>query len=894
MTAWLADWPRRLLSRWRLLTGLGRGQAFEDRLREELAFHLAMETEKNLRAGMSPEEARRAAVIAFGPRQRFAEESRAEARDGALFDLGRDLRHATRALRRSPTFAAAAVLTLALGIGATTVVFTVVDHIVLRPLPYPDSGRLVLVRETIAELQATYPSLPANASHFLEWRRQCRLCGELAAIRQFDLTLTGLGDPERLAAIRATPSLFRILGAQFALGRSFADPDDHPGSDRVVVVSEAFWRGRLGADPAAIGRAIILDDQPFVVVGVVASSFRLPKGRGLGEMFTLPPDVSIIKPLALQPWEATSPGDYSYAVIARTAAGTTTTALGAELNRIAVELSRRAPDKATLSASVVSLEAQVLGSTGRAMLLLLGAVAMMLLVVAVNLASLLLARHAARTHESAVRLALGASRQRLIQYALSEALVLAVVGGAVGIGLATGGLRTLLALAPASLPRLEEVRFDGRVLVVALVLSAMTWLGFGLLPAFRLSGTDPADTLKSAGRSVTDDRRGRRGRAWFIAAQVALTTVLLAGTGLFLSSFVRVLKVDKGFSPERVLAANVVLSPVKYRTGASRQQFYQQVRERLAASPGVERAAVTSWPPLEGETQVDMLSHEHDPRPALERPLANIRYVSPDYFAVVGTPVLRGRPFAEGDLSRRIVLSERAARALIPREDALGRWIVPGSNDSLSEVIGIAIDARTSSLERDGAPIAYLPLGNTAPPAASLLVRTAGDPAELGPIVRAAVREVDPTVPVARIRTLSEVVSAAIAQRRFQLALLGGFGLVALITAAVGLYGVVAGSVARRLGEIGIRMAFGASRGTIHKLVLGEGLAPVVIGLLVGVVATIALGRTFSALLFGIRPSDPLTLGAVVLILGAVAAVACYLPARRATSLDPVTVLRAD
>ena len=659
-------------------------------------------------------------------------------------------------------------------------------------------------------------------------------------------------------------------------------------------MSEGFWRRRLGADPGAVGRTITLDDQPFVVIGVVASSFRLPKGRGLGDLFVLPNDIGVYKPLALQPWEATSSGEYSYAAIARLVPGVTPASVDAELDGIEQELARRTPDKITLEARVVPLESQVIGSAGRALLLLLAAVAMMLLVVSVNLASLLLARNAARAHESAVRLALGAGRSRLIQYALSEAMVLAVAAGALGIGLGALGLGALMALAPASLPRIEEVRLDGRVLVVALVLTLVTGLVFGVLPSVRLAKTDPGETLKTGGRSVTDDRRGRRRRAVFIAAQVALTTVLLTGTGLFLSSFIRVLRVNKGFIPERVLAVDVVLSPIKYPNGAARAQFYTRVRDRLAVAPGVDAAAVTSWPPLEGETQVDMLSLEHDPRPDLERPLANIRYVSGDYFAAVGTPVIRGRPITGAEGGRVVVLSESAARALWPTDDPIGKWVVPGSNDSLAEVIGIAANARTSSLERDGAPMAYLPLGGRAPPGGSFVVRTAGDPVAIEGTVRAAVRETDPTVPVARVRTLAEVVSGAVAQRRFQLVLLGGFGLVALVTASVGLYGVIAGSLARRTGEIGVRMAFGASRATIHRLVIKEGMVPVGLGLAAGVAATLALGKTFSALLFEVRPGDPLTLAAVALVLAAVAGLACYLPARRATGLDPVAVLRAE
>lgn len=816
-------------------------------------------------------------------------EARDQYRSVPFEEAGQDLRHAVRGLRRAPLFSAAVILTLGLGIGATTVIVSVVDHVVLRPLSYPDPDRLVVVREVIDELRNVYPTVGANVGHFLEWRRRWTGVGDLAAIRPLGLTLTGDGDAERISAARASPSLFRALGARFELGRSFGDDEDQPGRGGVAVLSHGFWRRRFGADPSVIGRTVTLDGTPVVVLGVLAETFRIPR---FTDLIALPATIDVYQPMALTPDQAATRGEFDWSVVARLKPGHTVASASSELGAIQRDLSTSGPDKMTFEARVTPLEVLIVGAIGRPLILLLAAVGAVLLIVCVNLANLLLARNTARTRESAVRLALGAARARLVRHALTESLLLALSGGALGIGLATVGLNALLATAPASLPRLDEVSLDGRVLAIALLVSLATGLAFGVLPAARVSRADPGETLKSRGRSVTEDRRGRD---VFIGAQIALTTALLAMTGLFLASFVRVMGVDKGFVADRVLAVDLVLPTVKYRAGQTRSQFYSRLLERLGSMPGVERAAVASALPLEGEIQVDFLSIEADPKPASERPLANIRYVSPDYFVAVGTPIRRGRAIAETDRGTPVVvLSESAARALWRDEDPVGRWIVPGSNDSLALVVGIAADVRTSSLERAGSLVAYLPYWSSGPSQAAILVRTTADPAATTALTRQVLREIDPTVPVAKVRTLAEVVSAATATRRFQLALLGMFGLTALITASVGVYGVISTSLARRTGEIGIRMAFGARPGDVRRQVVREGLTPVAFGLAVGLGVSVLLSRAVRALLFEVRPADPTTLLSVAALVGVVAMVACYLPARRASTADPAAILHFD
>jgi putative ABC transport system permease protein len=548
-----------------------------------------------------------------------------------------------------------------------------------------------------------------------------------------------------------------------------------------------------------------------------------------------------------------------------------------------------------LSALVVPMQEQVVGAVGRPMVLLLSAVGAVLLIVCVNLANLTLARNAGRRRESAVRIALGAGAGRIARLALAESLVLALVGGALGLLLAYWGLRAVVATAPATLPRIDEVRLDGRVFAVAALLSLLVGLAVGALPAMRLARSDPAESLKAGGRTATDARGGARRRSLFIGAQVALSTVLLVATGLLLSSFVRVLGVEKGFSVDRVLAVNVALPEASYDTRERTTQFYERVLGELAAVPGVVSAAAASAVPLEGETQVDMLSLENDPRPELDRPTANVYYVSPAYFDVVGTRVVRGRPIAATDRGRPVaVVSERVASTLWPGEDPIGKRVVPGSNDPLAEVVGVAADVRTSSLEAEGSLVVYIPYWQQKRTELTLLARTSADPGPLSASTRAVVRQADASVVVTRVRTMEDVVAAAAATRRFQLALLLIFAVMALVTASIGIYGVISQSLASRGGEIGVRMALGAQPTDVHRLVLREGLTPVAAGLVVGIGAALALGRAFSSLLFEVRPADPVTLLVVAGLLAAVAVVACLIPARRATAGGLSTLLRLE
>jgi putative ABC transport system permease protein len=808
--------------------------------------------------------------------------------------LLQDFRYAIRALRKSPAFTTTIVLALGLGIGATTVIVSAFDHVVLRPLAYPDAGRLVVLRETIQELKKDYPSLGGNASHYLEWKRECASCQAIGALRARDFTLTGSGETEQINAVRMSGNLFSVLGAAPQVGTTFASADDREVGNRVVVLSDAFWRRRFGADPSLVGQSILLDNEQWQVIGVLPRGFHLPHWRQVGGL--IPERVDLVMPLALTQREATTVGEYDYGVIAKVRAGQAPVRVQLELDAVERRLSQQDRAGMTFTTMVVPLQEQVVGAASRALAILLAAVAAVLAIVCVNVGSLVLARSLSRSREAAVRVALGAGQARLVRQTLAEGTILGVTGGAVGVLLASWGFSTVLAFAPPGLPRLEEITLDLRVLLIALGLSLITGLSVGIVPALRAARSDPGETLKAGGRSVTGDRRSRRAGSGLISAQVGLTSVLLIGAGLLISSFVRVLQVDKGFAGDRVLAADITLPAGAYDQLERRTAFYDEALNRLSGLPGVRSAALTTKVPLEGETQVDVVSFENDPRPVAARPMANILYVSPGYFETLGIVVRGGRSFSEADRGRPVVmLSNETARTLWERaEVALGKQVVPGSNDPLAEVIGVTTDVRNSTLERRASLIAYLPYWQRPPQNATLVLRSDADPSALAGAVRQTLREIGPAVPVQSVRTMSEVISTSLSVRRFQFFLLGLFALSALLTAAVGIYGIISQSLSRRTGELGIRLAMGATPGDLRRLVLREGLTPVATGILGGIITAVGAGQLIASLLFEVSARDPFTISVVTGLILLVTALACWIPARRASQMDPVAALRNE
>lgn len=879
---------------WFRLYALVTGRRIAREIDREMAFHVEMETANNIRAGLSPDEARRVANVAFGGRQRFREEARDEIRSRTLEDLMQDVRHAARTFRRTPGFTATVIATLALGVGATTVIFSVADNVVLRSLPYANADRLVGIQVLSDRLKNVTPTWVPNAAHFLAWKNACTVCDGVAAVRPNGLVLSDAGDPAMLFVFRVSDNIFSMLGAHAELGRLLAPGDDRPGNEHLVVISDELWRERFGARTDIIGRAITMGDTPWTVLGVVAPDFRMFRGTELGPFLGLPRRADAFVPLALDARERTTPGEHDYGVIALLKRGATPEGLRAQLDAISAANAVQLRDNPPARTLITPLQTQVVGAAGRPLLLLLAAVGAMLLIMCVNIATLFLARSAARRRESAVRVALGAGQGRLIRQVLAETVTLSLLGGFAGVVLSRWGVRALVALAPADLPRVDEVRIDARILAVGLLVSIIAGLAFGFVPALRFGHTTPGDVLKESSRGATDSRQSMRARSWLIASQVGLSAVLLVVAGLFLKSFVRVMHADRGFTAERILAVNVVTGRREYPTLAQRNQYYSDVMQRLSSLPGVTATAVTSALPLEGESWIDGVWPQSDAGGANGgRELdANFRFVSPNFFTVLGVSLPKGRTFAEVDRGQRVViLSENAARAMWPHDDPIGKRVHVGS-DSLWTVVGVAANVRTTGIEHEASLTAYLPYWERGY-APTVLVRTNGDPAALAAPVRAALRQLGPSVPISRVRTIDQVVSTVVAQRRFELVLIGLFAITAVLTASIGIYGIISHSLSRRANEIGIRIALGARPGNVHAMVLREILVPVGLGLAVGVVASRAIAGVIAGLLFEVRPTDAVTFACVALLLAVVALVACWIPTSRATRIDPVDALRA-
>jgi predicted permease len=873
------------------LRALVRRDAIEHEIDREMELHVEMETARLVRDGVAPGEAQRRARVAFGGRQRFREETRDQVHSRGLDEIGQDIRYAVRTFRKTPSFTLTVILTMALGIGATTVIFSITDHVVLRALPYADADRLMSVQTLSDRLKNVTPTWAPNAAHYVAWQNECTLCAGVAAVRPMSMTLTGTGDPEVIAAQRVSDNLFSILGARAEVGRLFATGDDRPGNSHLIVISDALWRRQFGARSDIVGRTLTFGETPWTVVGVVSPDFQMLGGR-LGNFLRLPDHTDAYIPLALTPREQTTAGEHDYGVIARLKPGVPPSALRPHLDAISAAHAAALHDDTPSRSVVVPLRAEVVGAAGRPLILLLAAVAAVLLMMCVNLATLFLARAVSRRRESGVRVALGAGRGRLVRQALVETVLLSCIGGAVGMLLSRWGVQALVAFAPSDLPRLNEVQIDARVLGVAVLASVVAGLAFGLVPALRIGATSPGDVLKESSRAASDGRLATRARAWLIASQVGLSAMLLVAAGLFLHSFVRVMQADRGFTADRVLALNVTLPGKRYRTADMSNAFYAEAMRRVSALPGVTMAGVTNGLPLEGESWIESIWKPGDDGVQGKDFDTNFRFVSPNYFALLGVPIVAGRGFSEADRgASRVVLSANAARALWPNENATGKLLRLGGTDAVHEVIGIAPNVRTTGIEHEGSLTVYIPYWERGY-APTILVRTSVDPTTLVSSVRTVIREIDPTVPISRVRSISQILSSVVAQRRFELVLIGLFALTALLTANIGIYGIIAHTLGRRANEISIRIALGAVPRHVHALVLREVLRPVAAGLLGGIVASVLIGRAAASLLFEVRPVDAATLASVVVVLLVGAALASWIPARRATRLDPVEALR--
>lgn len=807
-----------------------------------------------------------------------------------------EIRHALRTLLRDRAFAAMVVLSLAVGIGANTAIFSLVNGVLLRPPAYRDPERLVSIDQIIPRFAKLYPELPINLAILLEWRKQATSLESIGVMRPAAVNLTGAGEPELLAGARVSANIFAVLGIQPRLGRSFTEGEDPSGHDRVAILADSLWRRRFHSDPSIVGRKILLNGSPHEVVGVLPASFRYPVGAGFAG-FSAAAKTEVFRPLGYENDDLRlHMGDFNYWVTARLRPGVSLAKARAELNVVQAGISARIPDNLDLHASVAPLQERMVGDVRQGLVLLMAAVGAVLMILWVNLANLSLVRAAGRARDAAIRTALGASRGRLVRQSLVESLLLALTGGALGVALAYGGLRALLAAAPIDLPRLNEVRVDLRVLLFALAVSLAAGAVLGILPALRSAAAAPFESLKSGSRTSTEGRRGLLFRDLLVSLEVGLGATLLVTAGLLISSFVRVMTVDKGFDVERVIALDMSLPSTRYPDDAPRAAFFRRVLDKAAAMPGVQSAALVSALPLEGETWIDIVGTEHDPRPLLERPSTNVRFISPGYFQTLRIALRDGRDFGEQDRGRRVtIISAGLAQRIWPGQNPIGRKLDNGDNShSAMEVVGVTPDLRSTSLDHDPVNMMYIPYWQRVQGRGSLLVRTAMDPRGIAAAVRSAIWAVDSEVPIAEVRTLEQVMERSVAQRRFQAMLVVLFAAAALALAAFGTYGVVSYAVARRRAEMGIRMALGAKRSDVLKMVLRQGMMPVLTGLAAGAMAALAIGRFMASLLFQVSAHDPLAFIAAAALLLLVSAAACLVPARRATQVDPTEALRCE
>jgi putative ABC transport system permease protein len=732
--------------------------------------------------------------------------------------------------------------------------------------------------------------------HFQEWRRSARSFEQMALIGGMTLNLTGSGEPERIAAARVSPVLFRMLGAGTQLGRTFTDEEDDPGRDDVVVLSDELWRQRFGADAGIVGRRIQLNSRVYQVVGVLSADFHFPK---LSHLFALTLEEErplLWKPFALRKEEMDEMGDFNYACIAKLRTGVSEAQARGELNGLQAGIASRISEKVELRAGMVELQDQITGRARGGLELMLAAVAAVLLIACVNIANLLLARAVGRRREMAVRTALGAGAGRLARQMLVESILLAAAGGALGMALAYGAVRLMLANAPLDIPRLDEIHPDARLLAFNFAIAAAAGLLFGWLPAWRFAHADPLEAMKSGARGSTGARAGGRMRAWLVAAEVGLSAMCLIAGGLLLHSFVRLLRVDKGFDADRLMTVGLNLPGTRYPDLEKQQTFQRALLERVRVLPGVIAAGVSNQLPLAGEGGNNLVAPEGSHLAVMDRPLADIRMVNPDYFRTMNIPLRSGSLFEERDRGRLVgLVSTITASRLWPGMDPVGkRFCMGGGNGPWIEVLGVVGDIRGVSLNRAPENTVYVPYWQRSYNRVSLAVRTGMTATTAAPMLRAAIHEVDPEMPVPAVRTMDELVDASVAQRRFQMTLVLLFAAAALLLASLGIYGVVSYAVGQRTGEMGIRMALGAQPARIRALVLRQGLTPVAAGLAAGVAGSLAMGRLLATLLFGTGAADPATIGGVAGVLLAVSAAATYLPARRATRVDPAAALREE
>jgi predicted permease len=817
-------------------------------------------------------------------------------------NLGQNIRYALRQLRKAPGFTLTVVLTLALGIGATTAIFTLVYDVMLRPLPFAQADRLVTLEEKVAEWANLYPTLPVSANHFTFWQQHNRSFDSMAVMQQGSAPLGSEGRPSQVGVLTATPGLFSVLQVQPSLGRAFTTAEAQPGHERVAVLMYSLWRGQFGSDPNILGKTIRLNGYPTTIVGVMPQSFHMPAVQTLASIgdSNRPLPVEVLEPMAFSKEQlAEQLGDQNYFGLARLKPGISVAAATADLDTLQHTIGANLPadEKATLSVELTPFQQELVGNNREPLFILLAAVAGLLLVGCVNVTNLLLARAVGRRQQMAVAAALGASRADMVRMALRETVVLAAAGGALGILLASVIVPAMQRYLPPALDFRGPLHLDWVGAGCALILAGLATLLAGAAPALLVSRTAPHEVLHSESRLATESRGSRRMRRVLVGVEVAVSVALVLMTGLLITSLTRLMRVDRGFTAERTITAMIDLPTESYRDKQHRAAFVREALERIDSLPGVEHAAITSVLPLTGDSWGDMVRVPGDDRSWTQLPIESFRWVSPEYFSAIQMRLIAGQIFSPSDWGRNVaVVTEKTAKTLWPGMNPVGRQFkfAGREEDGAFTVVAEVADARTISLAKPDPMLIYVPYWYRCDPAVGLVVRTRQDPSEMAEAIRRTIWSIDRDVPVPAVRTLGGLVADSVANQRFEMDLLLLFAIGALLLAGLGIYGVITYSVVQRYREIGLRIALGAQRANVYRLVLREGLLPVVIGAIAGVAIAFASARLLGSLLFGVSPYDPLaSAGAVCILLGAGTA-ACLLPAWRAASIEPMRALRTE
>ena len=861
---------------------------------EELQFHVAKYAEDLVRAGVGREEAVRLARVEFGGVEKIKEECRETSGWQWPQELGQDIRYGLRMLRKNWGFTTVAVLTLALGVGANTAIFSVVYAVLLKPLPYANAQQLF----NVFQEQKKDSSAKTGWSYlnFAEVRKQNTVFSGMAGAQRHQLTLTGRGEPRVVDTSVVTPEFFSVFGEKPLAGRIFFDEDGRAGAPPVVMLSENLWRGQFGADEKIIGQSINLDQVAFTVVGVMPAAFRFPEITKSEPLW-----IPLVNDPLFGKWMERRGGHWLQ-VTARVKAGVSMAQVQTELDAISARLEAEFPaENSGWVSRMIPLQQMIVGDVKTGLLVLLGAVGLVLLIACANIANLLLTRATARTREMAVRVALGAGRGRIVRQLLSENLVLGLIGGIAGVLFAYAGVRALTVLLPASLPQAGDIRVDGVVLTFALALSALASCVFGLAPAFFAAKANVTDSLREGdGRSGESGGR-RRARSVLAAAEVALAMVLLVVAGLLLRSFSKLLAVSPGFEVQNMVKAEVSLPRTQYATPEKWSAFAQELLERVQAEPGMKNAAVAiPLPVADGKVNLAFDIEGAPPNSAAESRTADYVAISPEYFRVMGIPLVAGRAFDALDAmnkARVTVISEAMTKAYFAGKNPIGKRLMfgfPPDAGEFREIVGVVGDVRDVTLEQEPVAMMYVPFAQSPMPGAVLVVKSTLGMANVAGAIRKDVQAMDKDLPVTDVAELSEAMMTSVAQPKFRTYLLGLFAAIALLLAATGIFGVVSYSVSRRTREIGVRVALGASSGEIFAMVLRETLLLAGAGLVAGIPCALAASRLVGHILFGVTPSDPVTLLVVALILAVVAALAGYIPARRATRVDPMIALRYE